>query len=75
MDIPISARIVMLVDTYDALRSDRPYRNGCSHEMTIELMTKGDGRVMPGHFDPDLLRVFLGLQDEFDRTFTGIASS
>jgi len=75
MDIPLSARIVMLVDTYDALRSVRPYRNGCSHENAIKIITEGDGRVMPGHFDPDLLRVFLALQDEFDRIFTGIASS
>jgi len=75
VDIPLPARIVALVDTYDALRSDRPYREGSSHEEAIRVMTKGDGRVMPGHFDPDLLKVFLTLQGEFDRIFTGIESS
>ena len=69
LDIPLAARIVMLVDTYDALRSNRPYRNGYSHEDAIRIMSVGDGRVMPDQFDPDMLGQFLAIQDEFRNIF------
>ncbi|MDP4090441.1 MAG: HD domain-containing protein, partial [Bacillota bacterium] len=57
-DIPLSARIVALADVYDALRSKRPYKAGFSHEEAHEIITKGDGRVMPVHFDPLVLEAF-----------------
>jgi putative two-component system response regulator len=56
--IPLSARIMAIADIYDALRSDRPYKRGFSHEESYLIMTKGDDRLVPSHFDPELLSVF-----------------
>ncbi len=55
LDIPLEARIVKLMDVYDALRSKRHYKDAFSHEKSIKILTRGDDRVHPAHFDPDLL--------------------
>ncbi len=57
--IPWEARIVKLVDVYDALRSRRPYKEALDHAAALELMRRGDERIRPEHFDPDLLALFL----------------
>ncbi|WP_346309666.1 HD domain-containing phosphohydrolase [Pseudothermotoga sp.] len=53
-EIPLSARIVKLADVFDALTSDRCYRNAYSPEGAIEIM-KSDADA----FDPEILELFL----------------
>lgn len=60
-DIPLSARIVSIVDVYDALVSERCYKKAFSHEQAVDIITKDAGT----HFDPELVRVFLEIQDRF----------
>lgn len=58
-DIPISARIVQIADIYDALRSERPYKAGFSHEQSLDIILNGDDRIDPReHFDPQLIELF-----------------
>ncbi len=55
LTIPLEARIVKLMDVYDALRSQRVYKEAFSHDKSVEILMRGDDRVQPSHFDPDLL--------------------
>ena len=59
--IPLSARIVALADVYDALTSDRPYKNAMSHEEALALIAEGRGT----QFDPDIADAFLENQETF----------
>jgi putative two-component system response regulator len=67
--IPIEGRISILCDQYDTLRSARPYKNPISHEAAVEIITKGEGRTMPQHFDPKILASFKELAPAFDTIF------
>jgi PAS domain S-box-containing protein len=53
--IPLAARIFAVVDVWDALRSDRPYRAAISWEQAYALI-KGESGT---HFDPAVVKVFL----------------
>ncbi len=67
--IPLEGRILNLVDQYDALRSRRPYKPALTHERTVEIITVGDGRTMPAHFEPRLLACFRERHEEFAAIF------
>ncbi len=69
-DIPLAARITMIADVYDALRSRRPYKEGFSHDKACKIITHGSGKTMPSHFDPDVLYAFREIKAVLDDIFT-----
>jgi HD-GYP domain-containing protein (c-di-GMP phosphodiesterase class II) len=58
--IPLSARIFAVVDVWDALSSDRPYRNAWPHEKVKKYIIEESGK----HFDPEVVTIFLGLLEK-----------
>jgi len=61
-NIPLQGRIMALVDVYDALVSNRPYKKAFTHEKAIEVITQGNGT----HFDPEIVKAFLECEKEMD---------
>jgi putative two-component system response regulator len=55
VEIPLAARLVAVADVYDALRSDRPYKDAQDHDQALSRLLQGDGRIQPGQFDPQVL--------------------
>ena len=53
--IPLEGRLMAIVDVYDALTNDRPYKKAYTHDEAVSIIRDGSGR----HFDPLLCEVFL----------------
>lgn len=68
-EIPIEGRILYLIDLYDALRSRRPYKAPIPHETAYSIITEGDRRTSPSHFDPTVLGIFKACDDRFREIF------
>lgn len=62
-NIPLVARIISVVDFYDATRCDRPYRKGMKREDSLALLQKMSGTS----FDPKVVALFIERVGEFDR--------
>lgn len=61
--IPLGARIFAIVDTYDAMRSDRVYHKSRSPQKVVTEIRRCAGR----QFDPKVVEAFLRCQEEFER--------
>ena len=58
--IPLAARIFAVVDVFDALTSDRPYRSAWSREQALDYIKEQTGK----HFDPRVVEVFLKMKNQ-----------
>ena len=58
--IPLAARIFAVIDVWDALTSDRPYRAAWSHEKTLAYIRDLSGT----HFDPEVVDLFMNVMAE-----------
>jgi putative two-component system response regulator len=62
-DIPLQGRLMAIVDVYDALISERPYKRAFSPEEAIEMIRQGRGT----HFEPVLVDIFTAAAKRFYR--------
>lgn len=62
-DIPLGARIIAIADTYDAMTSDRPYRNRLSHETAVEEILQFRGTQL----DDRLVDAFTDIEQSINK--------
>lgn len=60
-NIPLQGRIMAIADVYDALVSERPYKQAFSHEKAMDIILESKGT----HFDPKIVDTFLDVSDLF----------
>ena len=60
--IPITARIIAVVDCFDSVREDRPFRRGMTRDEAIALLLRGSGT----HFDPQIIELFIKHLPDFE---------
>ena len=61
-EITLKARLLAVIDTFDAMLTDRPYRKSLSFDEVIDELRKGSGT----QFDPVILKAFLEMIRERD---------
>ena len=62
-EIPLLGRIMAVIDVYDALVSNRPYKKGIEHEEAVTIISDCKG----SHFDPNVADTFLTISGEFKK--------
>ena len=66
-EIPLTARILAVVDCFDSIREDRPFRRGMTSEEATALLQRGAGN----HFDPKVVEAFLKNLPRFEAEIRG----
>ncbi len=69
--IPMGARILAVVDCYDALRSDRPYRPKLAKDAALDYLKTQAGKA----YDPSIVRVLVDHIDEFEGLIDAVGTS
>lgn len=69
--IPLSARIIALADVYDALITNKVYRQGVSHEQAVQVIFT----ERESHFDPDVVDAFMDVHEQFAEIAQRLADS
>jgi len=64
-EIPLSARIMAIVDVYDALKSRRVYKEAYSHDRSLEIIKQSAGT----QFDPMIVNAFVENEAEFNKIY------
>ena len=64
-NIPLEARIMAVVDIYDALRSERSYKESMTHQEARKIIVEKRGN----HLDPDMVDAFLEQEKNFEKIF------
>lgn len=70
-EIPLAARIVALVDSYDTLTSDRPYKTAVSHAEAVQRLAVDRGK----HFEPAIVDAFLACHTDFEAIREQVSST
>src|SRR5262249_55524314 len=66
--IPLVARIFSVVDSFDSVREDRPFRRGMTREEAIALIRRGSGT----HFDPQVIEQFMKHLQGFEKEIVAL---
>jgi putative nucleotidyltransferase with HDIG domain len=67
-EIPLTARILAVVDCFDSVREDRPFRRGMTRDEAIALLWRGSG----AHFDPKVVELFVEHLPRFEEEITAL---
>jgi len=67
-EIPLQGRIMAIVDVYDALVSERPYKKAFTDEEAVKIIMQGSGT----HFDPKIVEVFFEVKDLMKKVKEGL---
>jgi HD-GYP domain-containing protein (c-di-GMP phosphodiesterase class II) len=65
--IPVSARIVSIIDVYDSIRGKKVYKETLTHDETLEKMIQMQNHYK--HFDPEFFDIFLKNNEKYDIIF------
>ncbi|MCL2764177.1 MAG: response regulator [Treponema sp.] len=67
-EIPLQGRIMAIVDVYDALVSERPYKNAFTADVAIGIIMQNSGT----HFDPKIAQIFFNARDRIKAAKAGL---
>ncbi|MBO8127383.1 MAG: diguanylate cyclase, partial [Firmicutes bacterium] len=68
-EIPLCARILAVADSFDAMTSNRPYRDALPKEVALKELERGKGL----QFDPQVVEAFFDVVDEVEKEIEGLA--